>query len=226
MCSTGRVERDKPHLLSTTASQRRRALQATRRSAGELDISPPMSVVEASFHAVLVTNMHTFHLLTILFSISFEIGISVSMTIIANTTSSANGAVCVDSQRWVLPELIPNHCIAASIKFFDEAIEHQYRPYEFLAPGATPQTGVAIQTTPRRYTHCKPCCMFWLCLDIMWEERDKMIVRDQKTPWLLQVCCSIRTEGLPRPFFLISRRLAQSRIILISLSAYLHGSRC
>lgn len=67
-----------------------------------------------------------------------------------------SNAVCVESQDWIRPDLLPKHCVAAGIRFFrEETAKHGTKPFEFVAPGAPPLVPARSQSTPRKYKYRK-----------------------------------------------------------------------
>jgi len=92
----------------------------------------------------------------LLFSFVLDFVVSTSSNGSLDATLPANGPYCVESRSWLRSDLFPKHCITAAVQFLHhEAAEYQYKPMEFLMPGAEPLSSKESQTTPRRYVYCK-----------------------------------------------------------------------
>ena len=75
----------------------------------------------------------------------------------SNATTLADNAICTDSRDWIRPDLFPNDCVAAGLRFFqEEVVDQQYKMFEFLTPSASPLLSTVTQSTPRKYTYSKP----------------------------------------------------------------------
>jgi len=102
--------------------------------------------------------MYSFRLGGLLFSFVLNFVVSTSSDSSLNATLPANGPYCVESRFWLRPDLFPKHCITAAVQFLHhEAAEYQYKPIEFLMPGAKPLSSMETRATPRRYVYCKLC---------------------------------------------------------------------
>jgi len=111
---------------------------------------------EAWFDRRMVGSMYFFKLEGVLFFFVLNFVVSTPSNNSLNATSPANGPYCVALRQFLRPDLLPKHCIAAAVQFLhDEAAEYQYKPIEFLMPGAEPLSSMETQTTPRRYVYCK-----------------------------------------------------------------------
>ena len=95
----------------------------------------------------------------LLLSITLETQVKASPVPTAVNTSISNGnpAVCVNSREWSTPNLLPQDCIDAAMRFnHEEVVQYQWQRFEFSAHGATHRTHLPAQTTPIRFTYSKP----------------------------------------------------------------------
>ena len=77
-------------------------------------------------------------------------------TSINASNPNTNPAVCVNSREWSTPSLLPKDCIDATMRFNHEAVvQYRGQKFEFSAHGATRQTHLPFQETPRRFTYSK-----------------------------------------------------------------------